>query len=185
MAFEEPSRAVLLTDSGKAALDTYGERFSNEEEEQRALEFVRAYVTEASARLPFAPILPAYLPPRFTLLPEVEVDDLSKRLYLKYYGGNDHVVVSQGSEDSWAPNTFDSRIVQGMEVWTRESRETSLWVSMTTRWVFSSVGYRVTFNWLQQYSPEHPSREPIALDNQKRAEVWDVTESLIADATGH
>jgi hypothetical protein len=185
LAFEEPSRAVLLTEKGKAVVDTYSERLGSEVEEQRAIEFVRALVLNRATHLRFQPALPAYLPSRFSLLPDIDVDDASNRLYLKYYGGEDHLILAQGSEESWATDAFESRDVHGVKVWSMENRETSLWVSITTRWVVSQVNYRLTCNWLHQLSSAQPEREPIALDDSKRMEAWAVTESVIAEAIGN
>ena len=87
--FEEPSRTVLLTDKGEKARATYGERFATEEEDERAIEFVRAYVAGLAGRLTFRCVVPAYFPRRFGLLPVVRVDKAANRINLKYYGGED------------------------------------------------------------------------------------------------
>ncbi len=179
---EEPSRAIRLTPKGREAVEAYSKRFGSEEEEQRAIEFVRAYVSELASGLSFPSILPAYLPGRFGLLPEVKIDEASTRIYLKYYGGEDHFTVSQGSEESWSGGPGGSRQMHDVLVAVTEQQETSLWVSMTLRWTLSTVYYRVSFNWLHQLSSSQPERQPIAMDDGKRNEAWAVVESVIAES---
>ena len=182
LAFDEPSRGVLLTEKGKVAVDSYGERFGSEEEEDRAIEFVTAYVDESAKALPFRTILPAYLPERFGLLPGVEVDESSNRVYLKYYGGEDHIILAQGSKEQGPNVTSESRQVRTIPVAVTEKQETSLWVSMTFDWVFSSVYHRVSFNWLHQLSSSRLQREPVWLTDEMRDEAWNLVESVITEA---
>jgi hypothetical protein len=180
---DQPSKGVWLTAKGTSALRDYGERFKSEIEEQRAIEFVTGYVQESAEDMPFRAIVPGYLPSRFGILPNVEMDKSAGCIYLTYYGGEDHFIFVQGAEERHRPDvTAPSQHIRGVPLFLSERQETSLWVSSVIRWKIPPVHYRLSFDWLNQLSTERPEREPIRMTDEMRAEGLAVVDSLIAEA---
>jgi hypothetical protein len=133
--------------------------------------------------LSFRVLVPARLPPRFLLLPAVNVNSPIERVDLKYDGGEDHLVFVQTAREPVmeSPPT-SSKLIRQLPVTISDEQVTSLWVRQTYGWKLSNVQYLLSFNWLHQLSWDSPEREPIQVTDEMTTEGLTVVESLIAQA---
>jgi hypothetical protein len=162
--FGEPG--VVIADEWIKEAQAFDYQFDDLYQQQRAIQFVRQFVFDQTAALPFTCRLLEELPPGWNLLPDVEVVLDDEFVNLTYGGPSyDAMDLVQGTRIPDVDKRENARdlVLNGLAVQAYEVQQTSVWADVIYEWVVSKTAFRLTRRKIHGVDTDRPNAPPVVL----------------------
>ncbi len=176
---------LTATPSGVAAALPFRRLIESEEGRRMAADFVRRYIDEQRASLPFEAVVPSWMLADEAFLSELEVGD-DDLFSLQYRRGPDWIVIEQSSNDiqdefvgpNSEPLSARSQTLHGVELSLREYQLTSIWARLIANWTLGQIYCRIVIERNHDVGA-YPEWKPAAIDDSIREEALKIAQSMI------